>query len=370
MERRETERILEAIRDVRAAGERAAIATVVRVTGSAYRREGTRILVRQDGSYECLLSGGCLEPAVADAAARVIASGVPVVASYDLEEDSVWGLGIGCSGAVDIRIERLEDDPLTTAWLDVLERGDGAVRITPLSGPSGRLIVADRGTIGGSLDDPTLESAAAARALQRLRSSHPHSGPETIGSHDLFFEISLPPPRLIVFGAGADVPPLAEQAWQLGFDVTVVDVRAAFLTPERFPRATRVAAHFSQFARALTLDARSFVVIMNHHLERDSESLRFALGSAAPYIGLLGPRSRYRKLIAALHAGGGEPDPAALARVRSPIGLALGAESPEEIALSILGEIVAIRRGFDAGFLSGTEASLHRPADTRSFARS
>src|SRR5512145_2678953 len=102
MERRETERILHAIRQVRHAGERAAIASVVRVQGSAYRREGTRILVREDGSYECLLSGGCLEPAVAEAAARVIATGEPFVTQYDLEEDSVWSLGIGCSGAVDI----------------------------------------------------------------------------------------------------------------------------------------------------------------------------------------------------------------------------------------------------------------------------
>ena len=129
MDRRETERLLEVIRQARAAGEPVALATVVRVKGSAYRREGTRMLVRQDGTYECALSGGCLEPTVAEAAARVIATGAPVIVSYDLADDSVWGLGIGCSGAVDIRIERLEDDAVTRAWMtDPRARGRGGPR--------------------------------------------------------------------------------------------------------------------------------------------------------------------------------------------------------------------------------------------------
>ena len=101
VDRRETERLLEVIRQARATGELVALATVVRVKGSAYRREGTRMLVRRDGTYECSLSGGCLEPTVAEAAARVITTGAPVVVSYDLADDSLWGLGIGCSGAVE-----------------------------------------------------------------------------------------------------------------------------------------------------------------------------------------------------------------------------------------------------------------------------
>src|SRR6188474_1700806 len=110
MDRRETEGLLTAIRQARALGEPAAVATVVRVTGSAYRREGTCMLVRQNGTYECALSGGCLEPSVAEAALRVIETGEPRLVSYNLADDSLWGLGMGCSGAVDVRIERLEDD--------------------------------------------------------------------------------------------------------------------------------------------------------------------------------------------------------------------------------------------------------------------
>jgi xanthine/CO dehydrogenase XdhC/CoxF family maturation factor len=369
VERRETERILKAIRDVRDAGERAAIATVVRIRGSAYRREGTRILVRQDGSYECLLSGGCLEPAVADAAARVIATGEPAIVGFDLEEDSVWGLGIGCSGAVDIRIERVEGDPLTGAWLDMLGQGAGGVLVTALSGTPGRLLVSEDGATVGTLGAQAFDAAARSLALQRLKNPHPHSGPEQHGDKELFFDVSVPPPRLVVFGAGSDATPLAEQAWTLGFAVTIVDARQAFLTPDRFPGATLVAAHFQEFPQKVHLDRRTFVVIMNHHLERDWESLRFALDSPASYVGVLGPRSRFRKLTTALEAAGYVPDAAALARVRSPVGLALGAETPEEIAVSVMGEIVAVRRGFEGGFLSGREDSLHRPA-SRSMARS
>jgi len=370
VDRRETEQLLDAIRQARAAGEPAAVATVVRVKGSAYRREGTRMFVRRNGTYECALSGGCLEPTVAEAAARVIATGEPVIVSYDLADDSVWGLGIGCSGAVDIRIERIADDPITNDWLTILERGEAAVLVTPLSGASGRMIVRGTGGVTGGLTDPVVEQAAIARARARLGSPYPASGPDRIGSAEVFYEITMPPPDLVIFGAGHDAAPVAQMAWALGFAVTVVDVRDAFLTPGRFAGATLVCAHFSQFAERVTLGAGSFALIMNHHVERDQESLRFSLESDAAYIGVLGPRSRYDKLLAGLAEQGYVPDASKAARVRSPVGLSLGAETPQEVATSILGELLAIRRGFDGGFLSGSVGSLHRPADKRLLASS
>src|SRR5262245_2662462 len=179
MDRRETERILEVIRRVRADGERAAIATVVRVRGSAYRREGARIVIRENGTYECLLSGGCLEPTIAEAAQRVIASGEPFLSTYDLEEDSVWGLAIGCSGAVDIRIERVENDPLTNRWLEVLERADAAVLVTALVNVGGRFLLRHDGSVEGELTDPVAHAHALARARERLQDPDAPSGPET-----------------------------------------------------------------------------------------------------------------------------------------------------------------------------------------------
>jgi xanthine dehydrogenase accessory factor len=370
MDRRETERLLDAIRLARATGEPAAVATVVRVKGSAYRREGTRMFVRRDGTYECALSGGCLEPTVAEAAARVIATGAPVVVSYDLADDSVWGLGIGCSGAVDIRIERIEDDAITNAWLDVLERGDAAALVTPLTGASGRMIVRDTGGVVGGFSESGIEQAAATRARAHLAAANPVSGPERIGGAELFFEISTPAPDLVIFGAGHDAAPVARLAWTLGFAVTVVDVREAFLAPARFPNATLVCTPFSRLADRVTLRARSFVLVMNHHVERDQESLRFSLESEASYIGVLGPRARYDMLLGGLAQQGFVPDRSMAARVRSPVGLSLGAETPEEVAASIVGELLAIRRGFDGGFLNGSVGSLHRPEDTRLLASS
>lgn len=370
MDRRETERLLEAMRQARARGERAAIATVVRVRGSAYRREGAQMIVRENGTYECALSGGCLEPSVAEAAVQVMTTGEPVVVCYDLADDSLWGLGMGCSGAVDVRIERLDADEMTAEWLGILDRGEAAVRLTPLSGASGRLILRADGESIGRLSDPVVAQQALDRARALLHEAFARSGAERIGTGEVFFEISAPAPELVIFGAGPDAVPLARQAWALGFAVTAVDVRSLGLAADRFPWVTLVQAHFSEFPVKVRLHGGSFVLVMNHHVERDRESLRFALDSAAGYIGVLGPRSRYEKLLTGLAATGYVPPGSSLARVHSPVGLSVGAETPEEVAVSILGEILAVRRGFEGGFLSGSTTSLHRPEDKRSLTRS
>jgi xanthine/CO dehydrogenase XdhC/CoxF family maturation factor len=232
-----------------------------------------------------------------------------------------------------------------------------------------RLLVQPSGT-EGSLGNASLDEHARTSARERLNAFVPLSGSDWIDDAELFFEVSVPPPDLVVFGAGSDVEPLARFAWDLGFAVTLVDAREAFVTEARFPHATRVLSHFSRFPETVRLTDRTSVVIMNHHLERDRESLRFALGSAAPYIGVLGPRSRFDKLTRALAADGFALDDGHRSRLRSPVGLALGAETPEEIALSILGEILARQRGFDGGFLAGSSESLHRPRSNSAFARS
>src|SRR5262249_44824560 len=177
MNRRESEQLVRAVRDARAAGEPAALATLVSVKGSAYRREGTQMLVRRDRTYECALSGGCLEPAVAEAAIRVIDTGVPALVRYDLADDSIWGLGIGCTGAVDIYIERVDEDETTNDWLAALERGDAAVEVLSLSGSSGRLVVRDAAVVG-SLSERELTDDAVARARTRLGAQDAQSGAE------------------------------------------------------------------------------------------------------------------------------------------------------------------------------------------------
>jgi xanthine/CO dehydrogenase XdhC/CoxF family maturation factor len=269
-----------------------------------------------------------------------------------------------------VRIERVEDDLLTSAWLGVLDRGDAAILITPLAGASGRLLVREQGEVGGRLDDERLAAAAIVAARERLQMEPLRSGPVCVAGRELFFDASGPPPELVIFGAGPDAVPLARQARDVGFVVTVVDPRAAMLTPDRFPDATLRLVHADNVTSAVPLTARSYVVIMNHHLERDADSLRYALASPAPYVGVLGPRARYARLLARLAEEGRMPAAEHLSRVRNPVGLALGAETPEEIAVSVLGELIALRRGFEGGFLSGRETSLHVPDDRSLFARS
>lgn len=370
MNRREADRFLAALAEVRAAGGHAAVATVVRVHGSAYRREGARMLVRPDGTYACALSGGCLEPAVAAAAARVIATGEPVTVGYDLADDSIWGLNIGCSGAVDIRIERLDDDEVSRAWLSVLERGDPAVLVTRLSGPANQRVVYASGATAGSLGSAALDAAADLAARERFAQPSAVSGCEVSDGVELFLEVNHAPPVLVVFGAGQDAAPLVQQAWGLGFDVTVVDPRATCLQPETFPGARLVLTPFEDLAAALALPRGAFAVVMSHHLDRDRMALRFCFDGDPSYIGVLGPRARYDRLLTELAKAGYVPPSRTAGRVHSPVGLALGAESPEEVAVSILAEILAIRRGFGGGFLSGSTASLHRPAESRAAARS
>jgi len=228
-------------------------------------------------------------------------------------------------------------------------------------GVAGRMIVRGTPDTIGELTDPSIQREAVVRARARLAAPYPESGPEQIRGSEVFYEIATRPPELIVFGAGHDAAPVAQLAWAVGFSVTIVDARQAFLTAERFPGATLVCAHFSQFAVYVNLSAGSFVLIMNHHVERDQECLRFSIESDAGYIGVLGPRSRFDRLLAGLADRGYVPESSRLASVRSPVGLALGAETPQEVAVSILSEILAIRRGFAGGFLSGSVASLHRP---------
>ena len=371
MDRRETERLLEAIRQARAAGEPAALATVVRIRGSAYRREGTRMFVRKNGTYECALSGGCLEPTVAEAAARVIATGEPVVVSYDLANDSVWGLGIGCSGAVDIRIERLDDDAITNEWLTILERGEAAVLVTPLSGVSGRMIVRGTGADRRRTDRSGRPAGAVARARERLKAPYPASGPDRIGSAEVFFEVTTPPPDLVIFGAGHDAAPVAQLAWTLGFAVTVVDVREAFLTPDRFPQRDAGVRAFQSVRR--TRDARPRQLRAGHESSRRARS---GEPSVQPRIG--GRLHRRARAPVALRQAAGRPGGAGLRarRRRGPRvcaarwGSRSGPKRQRKSPLSILGEILAIRRGFEGGFLSGSVRSLHHPDERRLLASS
>jgi xanthine/CO dehydrogenase XdhC/CoxF family maturation factor len=317
-------------------GSSGVLATLVTVAGSSYRRPGARLLCLPDGHRIGSISGGCLEEDVLARAARVAATGVAELATYDTtaENDLVWGVGLGCHGVVQILLEKLP--PTAPAWSKVLASRLRAHRPTPLAvvwrAPDPR-------ALGTYLADelPTLSSAAG-----------------------IFFETVEPPTRLIVYGAGDDAQPLVRLAKELGWHVTVADPRAAFATAERFPTADAIVAAPAPALVARTAPAGdALAVVMTHHYVHDVPLLRDLLPRPLAYLGLLGPKQRAERILADLAENGLSLTPADRARLHAPVGLDLGAENPEDVALSILAEMRATLAGRDARPLRERRKPIH-----------
>jgi xanthine dehydrogenase accessory factor len=371
---REEERLLlQAIQDAKNSGRKAAIATVVRVVGSAYRREGTKMLIDADGGQVCMISGGCLEQEVGAVAQSVMESGQAVVKFFDLDEEVVWGLGLGCGGAVDVYIEPLDIGTEFQQWLEVIQAQQAGVLATILNvkedssfHKASRLFITEDGSISGSLGQDSLNQQVINVAQEKMSQLYPRSETKTFRAQDeaieVFIDVNVPLPELAIFGAGHDAIPLASYASNLGFRITVIDARHAFVTPERFPKATLIRTHPSGFAEKVRLTPRTYVVLMNHHLERDKESLAFALTKNVPYIGVLGPRLRYERMLNALKEENRMPKE--LTVVRNPIGVDIGADTPDEIAISVMSELIAIRGNYKAGFLNERAGRIHAGLET------
>ncbi len=298
-----------------APGEPAALATLVRVEGSSYRRPGARLLLLANGARLGSISGGCLEDDIVLRAQRVLASGKPELAVYDTteENDLVWGVGLGCHGVVRIFIELL---PIARpAWVDVLRQNLHARRSTALT------VVYDGDHTG-------------VRGTQLAGES-----PTTDPVAGVFRETVAAPPSLVIFGAGEDARPLVRLAKEIGWHVTVVDSRPAYAAPARFPEADAVVAGSAESAGGMPVNGSTFAVIMTHRYHEDVKLLRALLPKSLAYLGMLGPRKRTDRILTELQAGGFTPDAAMLARLHAPVGLDLGATTPEGVALAILAEL-------------------------------
>src|SRR5437588_5073602 len=364
----ELQDVLGAIEEGRARGERMALATIVGVKGSTYRREGARLLIREHGAPVGTISGGCLEGDVRVAAEDVMRDGRPTLLHFDLtaDDEAVWGWGLGCNGVIDVFIEPAEGAIATAGAIRraVLERRPlAAVTVTESRDggprPGARMLVRADGTAEGSLGDAELDELARHEAVQAL--AEERSGVmELARGVRAFVEALVPPIRLLVCGAGQDAIPLVRLAAGLGWSVTVIDDRDAFLKPHRFPEAERlVKAAPIDAASAAGVDERSHVVVMSHNFLRDRDFLRSFLGSPAPYLGMLGPAARLHKLLDALHAEGYDPDPADLVAVRGPAGLDLGGDGPDEVAWAITAEILAVHHGRSGGPLRDRTGPIH-----------
>ncbi len=322
-----------------------------------------------------LLSGGCLEGDLAERARSVLASGRPATVTYDMssQDDLLWGLGLGCAGQVQVLLERVpggEADGHLEFLDDLVERQRPGVLATLFGSddparfrPGSRLTAPDDGPVAGSLGDAELDRGVleAGRTLRAGGAGHRVCEHAVAGVPvEVLVEALEPPVPLVLFGAGADAVPLAELAHDLGWHVTVVDHRPALARPERFPAADEVVlAEPADVPREVALTERSVAVVMTHKFLHDVELLKILVPSPVRYLGLLGPRARGEQLLERLAREGVRPDPDRLRRIHGPVGLDIGAETPTEIALSVLAEIQARIAGRAGGPLRERRGPLH-----------
>jgi xanthine/CO dehydrogenase XdhC/CoxF family maturation factor len=330
------------------ANEPLVLATVIRTGGSTYAKPGAQMLIAADGEYAGLLSGGCLEGDLREHAREVAASGHARIVSYDLRSttDQLFGLGAGCEGAMDVLLSRLS---ATDGW-QPLPYLAGAHRRGQHCRVAFVIASQEAGIELGFSFPAEGELPELARDDHRMRALHAAAVTAPLNAMvsaaplavELFVATFAPPPHLLLMGGGPDARPVATLAAFLGWRTTVVEHRAVYLAPDRFPPLTKlVETRPADVAGAVSLAEYSAAIVMSHHLESDLHYLRALAAAPVPYVGLLGPAARREKLMSDL---GGDAD-ALRSRLRAPVGLDIGGRTPESIALAIIGEVHAVLAG-------------------------
>jgi xanthine/CO dehydrogenase XdhC/CoxF family maturation factor len=328
----------------RAAGRALVLGVLAHTAGSTYRKPGALMLIAGNGDYAGLLSGGCLEGDLREHARAVIATGVCCPVRYDLTgpEDELWGLGLGCEGAMQILLLRVgpENDwqPIADLSRSLAAHSRTAIGVVIESRdpqvPLGTLLLPER--VQGRA---VLRTAAVAAALERAaaeRAPEWVEGPQ--GQWRLFVLPLALPPRVLLLGAGPDAAPVLDFAALLDWKITILDHRAAYAVPGHFPAAERVLlGHPEELAANVDLEAFSAAVVMSHHLSSDLGYLRALARADVPYVGLLGPAVRREKLLAQLGPLAERLRP----RLHAPVGLRLGGRAPQSVALAIVAELHA-----------------------------
>lgn len=362
----------------RADGQPLALATVVETTGAAYRRAGARLLLARDGASHGLLSGGWLETALHPHARVTLATGGAQLLQFDSRagEDDEWAPSRGADGRVAVLLQRL---PRTRGhWLEFVRQRHERRRAVALAtvfrmAPGSALAVGDcaaldaAGTRHGRSLPPDATVALDAVLGETLRTARTQVVHGFAGEGSAALLEYLPPPvRLVVVGAGHDAMPVVAGASALGWDTVVVDPRPAYLTAERFPaselRLGEPDAALARFAG----DTRTAALVMTHDLVRDRRTLETLARADLAYLGVLGPSTRTGRLLGELEAAGVHLHAAEHGRLYAPVGLALGAETPQEIAVAILAELVAHFRQGAMRSLRERAEPIHSPVPTRS----
>ena len=359
------ERLQEAL-DAGQAGE-FAVATVVGVDGSAYRPPGAKMVLDAEGETLGGITAGCLEGPLVDVASGVLDAGDPLLRTFDLTDDGDgWGLGLGCEGIVDVLVE-----PVDESWREPVEAyhaGDSRTLLTVLDGPAdlvgARTVVRPDGTtvdtdarvgVPDEIVDRAIEEARECATTGRCTRRTVETEDSDV---DLFIDGVEPARRLLVFGGQPDVRPVTRLAREVGFHVTVATARGAQADESAFPRADRVVATHPTDLGDL-VDDRTSVVIMSHNFIDDRLALEALLETSVPYVGLMGPRERFRRLRDELREEGVALSGADRDRIASPVGLDLGGGEPIEIALSIVSELVAASNDREGGRLRDREGPIH-----------
>ncbi len=337
----ETRAVLAAVADLVRRGHRGALATVVSVRGSAYRHEGAKLLVREDGSTVGNVSGGCLERDVIEVAHRVIASQQPELRAWcgGPDEIAAWDLGVGCDGTVELLIEPVRDDRAPERRL--LHEEVPHCVVTHV-GPHGLArVVVSPDSVEGATGDAPLDARLVAQCRARLGAG----GGELLrdAATTVFVEYLAPPPQLLIISAADDAREVARLAHGVGFGVTVVDKRPGWLEADRFPDGVRLVEARPDALAALTrpLAPADTAVVMTHDFADDAAAVDALLRSEVGYIGVLGPRSRSMRLLRAIGRAEAAPDP----RLHAPVGLDIGTDGAEQVALAIVAELLAVRSG-------------------------
>jgi xanthine dehydrogenase accessory factor len=361
-------------------GQRLAVATVTRVLGSAPRTLGTSMAVTDTGAVIGSISGGCVEGDLYEAATEVLGGGGARVTEYGVSDDDAFAAGLSCGGTLEIFLTELAPAPdanaVSVVVLDQL-RAAAADRLAVIvAGPgAGRILTladdAAAGTESAVRTEPVSGSAEpldenSARRIRAELAARIIGGQTTLGTVDcagaearVLFLVSAPPPRFIIFGAVDFAAALSDAARLLGYRVTVCDARAVFATRERFPSAAEVVVRWpSDYLAGTDTDARTVLCVLTHDEKFDIPLLETALRLDVAYVGAMGSRRTHERRMRRLREAGLRD--AELGRLHSPIGLDLGASTPEETAISILAEVLAARTGGTGAPLSGTRGPIHR----------
>lgn len=369
---KEIKEILKAVSNL-ADGEQAILATVIDVRGSGYRLPGARMLMLADGTTVGTVSGGCLEADVLERAKKVLSSGRAEIFTYDTtgDENSVFTLNMGCRGVVDILLEPVDDNSniLNTFRTAFHFREKQAVATLINLESEAHNQIGGRIVYGG-LDSVDFNNLPLFLRLSSVKdrvidfyNSPSKTGFETLdlpeGRFEFSFEKIEAPVAIRLFGAGADAVPFVRIASELGWQVTVHDHRPAFLTGERFPDAEKLVLQPADETPQIHADDRTAGVIMTHNYARDRFILPELLDSQAFYVGALGPKRRTEQLLEEIAADGRTFSEEKLARLFAPVGLDIGADTPESIALSIIGEIQSVLKNRSGGNLRDRQGSIY-----------